>query len=73
MDARKNPFDMQDAVLAATADVQRLVMEVVREMNETDQMKKVRQMWMSMPPEMKEKFKAEKPEVYAAFIRSLNE
>ena len=69
----KGSFDMQDAVLAATAEVQRLVMEVVREVSEEDQMKKVRQMWMSMPPEMKEKFKAEKPEEYAAFIRTFND
>lgn len=71
--AKKNPFDMQDAVLAATADVQRLVMETLQEMGEAEMLKKVRQMWMTMPPEMKEKFKDDRPEEYARLVRSFDD
>jgi hypothetical protein len=59
--------DMKDAMLEAQAEVMAIVREVMAEIL-TPQVKiEGRKLWASMPPEVKEQFKAERPAEYQAF------
>jgi hypothetical protein len=55
-------------MLEATADVQSLFMEFKQEMSVDEIIQAGVEAWMQMPDEAKEKFKAEKPEAYAALM-----
>lgn len=61
--------DYQDAILEAQAEVMDVVREVVREFVLPAVQKQARQMWANMPDDMKERFKQERPDEYAAFMK----
>ena len=63
--------DVRDTFLEAMAEVQEVMREVMQEMTEPQKKNEVAQMWMSTPDKMKEKFKAERPEEYAALMEML--
>lgn len=61
--------DMKDVILEAQAEVMELVREVMQEIV-TPQIKLGgRKLWATMPDEMKEQFKAERPNEYAEFMK----
>jgi len=64
-------FDLRDLMLKAAADVQKAVMTFGMEVDRPIMISQAAQMWMQLPNEMKEKFKSEKPEEYAAFMKEL--
>ncbi len=61
--------DFQDAILAAQAEVTESIRDIAREILADQAQRQARMMWLQMPDEMKEKFKAERPEEYAAFMK----
>lgn len=61
--------DFQDAILAAQAEVTAAIRDVAREILADQAQRQARMMWLQMPDEMKEKFKQERPEEYAAFVK----
>ena len=61
--------DYQDAILEAQAEAMDMVREVVREFVMPAVQKQARQMWATMPDEMKERFKMERPKEYAMFMK----
>jgi len=61
-------FDMRDLMLEATAEVQEIVRELMQDLTMPMIKAQVKQMWMTAPDEMKEQFKAERPEEYAALM-----
>jgi hypothetical protein len=64
-------MDMRDVVLEAQAEVQAIMREVVQELMKPQIMAQLRQSWISAPDEVKEMFKREKPEDYAALMEEL--
>lgn len=61
--------DMRDAILEAQAESMELVREVMQEIA-TPQIKlESRKLWATMPDEMKERFKAERPDEYQQFMK----
>lgn len=64
-------FDMRDVVLEAQADLQEALRETMAELARPRMMAEVRRMWMTAPDEMKELFKRERPEEYAALMTDL--
>lgn len=65
---RNNDLDMQDLLLEATAEVQEIVRELLQELVMPKMRGQVKQMWMTAPDEMKEQFKQERPQEYAALM-----
>lgn len=61
--------DFQDAILVAQAEVTETVRAITREILADTAQRQARMMWLQMPDELKEKFKQERPEEYAAFIK----
>ena len=64
-------FDVRDVMLEAQAEVQAIMREVVQELVRPQMMAQLRQMWMSAPDEVKEAFKRDKPQEYAALMEEL--
>jgi CO dehydrogenase/acetyl-CoA synthase alpha subunit len=64
-------LDMRDLLLEAQAEVQEVVRELLQELIMPMMRPQVRQMWMTAPDEMKEQFKAERPEEYEALMDML--
>lgn len=64
-------FDLRDLMLEAQAEVQEIMREVMQEIALPAMTEMVRMQWAEMPEAMKEKFKAEQPEEYAALMRML--
>lgn len=61
-------IDLKDLILEATAEVQETVREVMQELSEPRMTQGINQLWISMPDEMKENFKRERPAEYAALM-----
>lgn len=69
MTPKNNITDTRDAILEAQAEMMELVREVMQEIV-TPQIKTgSRRLWATMPDEMKEQFKAERPNEYAEFMK----
>lgn len=64
-------MDIKDLMLEAQAEIQEVVREVVAELAKPRMMAQVRQMWLTAPDELKELFKRERPEDYAALMKEL--
>lgn len=64
-------FDVRDVMLEAQAEVQAIMREVVQELVRPQMMAQLRQMWMGAPDEVKELFKRDRPQEYAALIEEL--
>jgi len=65
--------DLRDAILEAQAEVSELVREVVAEIVMPQIKRQARAMWSQIPDEIKEQFKAEKPELYAEMVQEFDE
>lgn len=63
--------DIKDAVLEAQADLTEIVRDTMRDMILPMVEKQARQMWATMPDEMKERFKQERPQEYAALMKGM--
>lgn len=61
-------IDLKDLMLEATAEVQETLREVMQELSEPGMTQGISQMWVSMPDEMKEQFKRDRPAEYAALM-----
>lgn len=61
--------DMRDAILEAQAESMELVREVMQEIAIPQIKLEGRKLWANMPDEMKERFKAERPNEYAEFMK----
>ena len=61
-------LDMKDLLLEAQAEVQEVVRELLQELVMPMMRGQVKQMWMTAPDEMKEQFKAERPDEYKALM-----
>jgi len=64
-------MDVKDLMLEAQAEIQTALREVIAELAKPRMMAQVRQMWMTAPDELKEQFKRERPEEYAALMNEL--
>lgn len=64
-------MELQDLMLEAMAEVQELVREFVNELTEPEQKVQLRQAWISLPDELKEKFKSERPQEYADMMKTI--
>jgi len=64
-------FDYRDLLLSATADVTRLMGEVMQEMTAAEANEQMLMIWHSLPAEMKEKFKKDRPEEYKLLMDQL--
>jgi len=63
-----NDNDLRDTMLEVVAAVQETMREVEQEMATPKIMEAVLEAWMTTPPEMKERFKKEKPKEYEALM-----
>lgn len=59
--------DVKDSILEAQAEMMEIVREVMAEIVTPQIKMEGRRLWASMPAEMKEQFKTERPEEYQAF------
>jgi len=64
-------FDVRDVMLDAQSDLQAALREVMADLVKPQMMAQVRRMWMTAPDEIKEAFKRERPEEYAALMNDL--
>lgn len=64
-------FDIKDVVLEAQAEIEAAMREVMRELVEPQMMARVRRMWFTAPDELKDMFRRERPEEYAALMNDL--
>ncbi len=64
-------FDLRDVMLEAQAEVQAIMRDVVQELVRPQIMAQLRKMWMDAPDEVKEAFKRDKPQEYAALMEEL--
>lgn len=64
-------FDIRDVILEAQAEIEAAMREVMRELVEPQMMARVRRMWLTAPDELKEMFRRERPEEYAALMNDL--
>lgn len=65
------PDDMRDAILDAQADLMDAFREVMRELVVPDIESKARALWAQLPEDMKEQFKQQRPEEYAALMKGM--
>lgn len=63
--------EFQDAILDAQAEIMEALREVGRELLLPTIEKNAKAVWAQMSPEMKEQFKQERPEEYAALMKGL--
>ncbi len=61
--------DVKEAILEAQAEMMELVRDVMMEAVLPKVKLEARKMWQSMPDEMKERFKAERPTEYADLMK----
>ena len=61
--------DAREAILEAQADMMEIVREVMQEIVTPQIKKEGRKLWATMPDEMKEQFKAERPAEYQEFMK----
>jgi len=64
-------FDLNDITLEAQAELQEIVRELLQELAEPAMMRQMKMLWMTMPDEMKEKFKQERPEEFTALMKAV--
>jgi ppGpp synthetase/RelA/SpoT-type nucleotidyltranferase len=64
-------IDLRDMMLKAAADVQKAVMQFEMDVQKPAVRTDMAKLWMNLPDDMKEKFKAEQPEAYAALIKEI--
>lgn len=69
MAQKNNITDTRDAILEAQAEMMELVREVMQEIATPQIKMEGRKLWATMPDEMKEQFKAERPDEYAEFMK----
>ncbi len=69
MAPKNNITDTRDAILEAQAEMMELVREVMKEIVTPQIKKEGRKLWATMPDEMKEQFKAERPDEYQEFMK----
>ena len=65
--------DFRDLMLKASADVQRLFMSFEQELQMPMVKGQMGELWATLPDEMKERFKQERPEEYHALMSALKE
>lgn len=61
--------DMKDVILEVQAEMMEIVREVMQEIAIPQIKLGGRKLWATMPDEMKEQFKAERPNEYAEFMK----
>jgi hypothetical protein len=61
-------LDIRDLMLEATADAQEIVRELLQELAMPQMRAQVKQMWMRVPEEMRDRFVKERPQEYAALM-----
>ena len=64
-------FDLGDVMLEAVAEIQEIMREVVGEITEPQRIQMIASMWTQMPEEMKEQFKKDRPQEYAAMMEAM--
>lgn len=64
-------IDLRDMMLEVTARVQELMMEFEKQLTLPKMKSQFAQLWVKLPDEAKEKFKAEKPDEYRALMEAL--
>jgi hypothetical protein len=63
--------DIQDAMLEAQAEVTEFMREFAQDLIEDDIITAMRVKWAGTPDEIKEQFKADQPQEYAAVIKQI--
>ncbi len=71
MATANNSNDLRDTMLEVVASVQETMRELEQEIMEPQIMEAVIEAWAMQSAEVKEKFKREKPEAYAAMMELL--
>jgi hypothetical protein len=64
-------FDLRDVMLEAQAEVQAVMREILQDLALPQMLDAFKMQWAQMPPAMKEKFKAERPEQYKALVEMM--
>lgn len=64
-------IDLRDMMMAAAAEVERLMMEFEKELTQPLIGAKIFQLWMTLPESSKEQFKRDKPEAYHALMEAM--
>jgi hypothetical protein len=64
-------FDIRDIMLEAAAEVEEIMREALGEIELPQQKEQMRMMWASVPEDMKEKFKRDKPTEYKELMQAL--
>lgn len=64
--------EFKDAMLDAQADIMEAMRELLRELILPQIVKDARALWARMPDEMREQFKRERPEEYAALMKGMD-
>lgn len=64
-------MDIRDVILEAQAEAQEIMREMAQELASPIIGAQIKAVWAGLPDEMKDKFKVEKPQAYAALMREL--
>lgn len=64
-------MDIRDLILEAQAEVQATIREALMELLQPQIMAQVKAIWFNAPDDVKEKFKRERPQDYAALMNEL--
>lgn len=64
-------MDIRDVMLEAQAEVQAVMREVVADLMEPQILAQLRQMWATLPDEMKEQFMTDRPDEYEGLMNML--
>lgn len=64
-------MDIKDLMLEAQAELQEAVRSIAAELAKPRMMAEVRKAWVTAPDALKEQFKQERPEDYAALMKEL--
>lgn len=61
--------DLQDAMLSAQADIMEVIAEITDEMQAADLVREMGKVWATLPADLKEAFKRDRPQDYAALVK----
>lgn len=64
-------FDVQEPALEAQAFVMEVLQEVMKEVAMPEFMREMKKVWQTLPDEMKEQFKAERPQEYHMLMKEV--
>lgn len=64
-------YDLRDLMLEAQAEVQDVMREVMQGLAEPIMMEQIVMQWHSLPDEMKERFKMDRPQEYAQLMEMM--